>query len=38
VVVKMVSDIPEEGDTEHSYDEFVDSHSDFSPLWIIWKH
>ena len=29
VVVKMVSDIPEEGDTEHSYDEFVDSHSDF---------
>lgn len=32
VVVKMVSDIPEEGDTEHSYDEFVDSHSDFSPF------
>ena len=30
VVVKMISDIPEEGDTEHSYDEFVDSHSDFS--------
>ncbi len=29
VVVKMVSDIPEECDTEHSYDEFVDSHSDF---------
>lgn len=29
VVVKMVSDVPEEGDTEHSYDEFVDSHSDF---------
>ena len=29
VVVKMVSDIPEEGDTEHSYDEFVDSHSNF---------
>ena len=30
VVVKMISDIPEEGDTEHSYDEFVNSHSDFS--------
>lgn len=29
VVIKMVSDVPEEGDTEHSYDEFVDSHSDF---------
>ena len=29
VVVKMVSDVPELGDTEHSYDEFVDSHSDF---------
>ena len=29
VVVKMVSDIPQQGDTEHSYDEFVDSHSDF---------
>lgn len=29
VVVKMISDVPEEGDTEHSYDEFVDSHSDF---------
>lgn len=29
VVVKMVSDVPEQGDTEHSYDEFVDSHSDF---------
>ncbi len=29
VVVKMVSDVPEEGDNEHSYDEFVDSHSDF---------
>ena len=28
-VVKMVSDVPEEGDNEHSYDEFVDSHSDF---------
>lgn len=29
VVVKMVSDVPEQGDTEHSYDEFVDSHSGF---------
>jgi nucleoside phosphorylase len=32
VVVKMVSDVPEEGDNEHSYDEFVDSHSDFTPF------
>lgn len=32
VVVKMVSDVPEQGDTEHSYDEFVDSHRDFSPF------
>lgn len=30
VVIKMVSDLPESGDTEHSYDEFADSHSDFS--------
>ena len=30
VVVKMVSDVPEEGDDEFSYDAFVDSHSDFS--------
>lgn len=29
VVIKMVSDVPEEGDNEHSYDEFVDLHSDF---------
>ena len=29
VVVKMVSDIPEAGDSTFSYDEFVDSHSDF---------
>lgn len=29
VVVKMVSDVPENGDSEHSYDAFVDSHSDF---------
>lgn len=32
VVVKMVSDLPEDGDSEHSYDEFVDSHSDFGPF------
>ncbi len=32
VVVKMVSDVPEEGDSEHSYDEFVDSHSDFGAI------
>ena len=32
VVVKMVSDIPEECDTEHSYDAFVDSHSDFGTI------
>ena len=30
VVVKMVSDVPEDGDTEHSYEEFVNSHTDFS--------
>lgn len=30
VVVKMVSDIPEEGDSSFSYDEFVDSHADFA--------
>lgn len=28
--VKMISDVPEEGDTEHSYDEFADSHTDFT--------
>ena len=32
VVVKMVSDVPEEGDNEHSYDEFADAHSDFTEL------
>lgn len=32
VVVKMVSDVPESGDTEFSYDEFVNSHRDFSPF------
>lgn len=30
VVIKMVSDVPEEGDDEFSYDAFVDSHTDFS--------
>ena len=30
--VKFVSDVPEAGHTELSYDEFADSHSDFSPL------
>lgn len=29
VVIKMVSDVPETGHTEQSYDEFADSHSDF---------
>ena len=32
VAVKMVSDVPEDGDTEHSYDAFADSHSDFSAI------
>ena len=32
VVIKMVSDVPEEGDNEFSYDEFVNSHSDFTPF------
>ncbi|MBQ5753445.1 MAG: hypothetical protein IIV91_04500 [Alistipes sp.] len=31
-VVKMISDVPEDGHTEHSYDEFADSHSDFTPI------
>ena len=30
VVVKMVSDVPEQGDDEFSYDAFVASHTDFS--------
>ena len=30
VVIKMVSDVPDEGDNEFSYDAFVDSHTDFS--------
>lgn len=32
IAVKMVSDIPEQNDTEHSYDEFADSHKDFSEI------
>lgn len=32
LAVKMVSDCPEHGDTEFSYDIFADSHSDFSPI------
>ena len=32
VAVKMISDVPEDGDTEHSYDAFADSHSDFSEI------
>ncbi len=30
--VKYVSDVPEAGHSEHSYDEFADAHSDFTPL------
>ncbi len=32
VVAKYVSDLPEAGHSEHSYDEFADSHSDFTEL------
>lgn len=32
VVVKMVSDIPEDGDNTISYDDFVNSHRDFTPF------
>lgn len=32
VAIKYISDVPEEGDSEHSYDEFADAHSDFTPL------
>lgn len=32
VVAKYISDVPEEGHSEHSYDEFADAHSDFTPL------
>ena len=32
VAVKYVSDVPEEGHSEKSYDEFADAHSDFTEL------
>lgn len=32
VAVKYVSDVPEAGHSEQSYDEFADAHSDFTPL------
>ena len=32
VAVKYVSDVPEEGHSEQSYDEFADAHSDFTEL------
>lgn len=32
VAIKYISDVPEEGHSEHSYDEFADAHSDFTPL------
>ena len=32
VAVKYISDVPEEGHSEQSYDEFADAHSDFTPL------
>ena len=32
MAVKFISDVPEDGHTEHSYDAFADAHSDFSPL------
>ncbi len=31
-VVKLISDVPEEGHTEFSYEDFANSHSDFSPI------
>lgn len=31
-VVKYVSDVPEAGHSEHSYDEFADAHADFTEL------
>lgn len=34
VAVKYVSDVPEAGHSEHSYDEFADAHSDFTPLLL----
>ena len=30
--VKMISDVPEQGHTDLSYEEFADTHSDFTPL------
>lgn len=32
MAVKFISDVPEDGHTEHSYDAFADTHSDFTPL------
>ena len=32
VAVKYISDVPEEGHSEQSYDEFADAHFDFTPL------
>ena len=32
VAVKYISDVPQSGHTELSYDEFADSHADFTPL------
>ena len=32
VVAKYVSDVPEEGHSEQSYEEFANAHSDFTPL------
>ena len=32
MAVKYVSDVPEEGHSEKSYDEFADAHSDFTEL------
>ncbi len=32
LAVKFISDVPQSGHNEWSYDEFADSHSDFTPL------
>lgn len=32
--VKVISDVPEDGHTDLSYEEFADSHSDFTPLLL----
>ena len=32
LAVKVISDVPEDGDTEHSYDKFADTWSDFTPI------